>query len=135
MIVLDSSLVIAWLNERDAHHPSAARVMARVKGGEWGEALLPEYVFLETVTVLAAKRGLEFASRTARNLVEGREAEFVFCSPYFADAVDVFRTQVRTKLSFADAAIVAIARHRAGGVVATFDRDFSKVDGILTIPS
>ena len=44
MIVLDSSFLIAFHNTRDAHHESAAGMMARFLDGEWGRGLLLEYV-------------------------------------------------------------------------------------------
>lgn len=132
--MLDSSFLIAWLNERDAHHKAAAACMRRLAGGEWGPALLPEYVFLETVTVIATRRDLTFAQDKAKEILEARESEFVPCSPHFASTLDFFRTQRRTKLSFADCSIVAVAKDRNAGSVATFDREFQKVDGLEVVP-
>jgi predicted nucleic acid-binding protein len=37
-------------------------------------------------------------------------------------------------LSFVDTAIINVARDRADGLVATFDRKFSKVDGLVVVP-
>jgi len=37
-------------------------------------------------------------------------------------------------LSFTDAAIVTVARRHAPGFIATFDRDFSSVEGVSLIP-
>ena len=130
MIVIDSSFLVALLNEDDAHHRAAVPAMERVRSGKWGPALLPEYAFLETVTVLSARVDLEFAQQEGATLLASREVELVPCSPYFAAAFEVFRTQRRTALSFADAAIVAIARHRDAERIATFDRDFRKVSTI-----
>jgi predicted nucleic acid-binding protein len=47
---------------------------------------------------------------------------------------DVFRRQSKATLSFADAAIVAIAERRNAQHVATFDADFKRVEGILVVP-
>ena len=44
------------------------------------------------------------------------------------------RQQGGTKLSSTDAAIVTVALRRAGGLVATFDRDFRRIEGISSIP-
>ncbi len=57
MLLLDSSFLIAYHNTRDVHHAAAARAMPRIVAGEWGRAALLEYVFLEVVTVLLARRG------------------------------------------------------------------------------
>jgi predicted nucleic acid-binding protein len=37
-------------------------------------------------------------------------------------------------LSFADAAITAVARRHPPGLVATFDNDFSILDGLTVVP-
>jgi predicted nucleic acid-binding protein len=134
VIVLDSSFLIAYHNRRDVHHATAARGMERLLAGEWGPALLIEYVFLEVVTVLLARRGLDVASRVATALLEAREIEFVPCSDLFLDTLEVFRSQPGAHLSFADAAIVAVARRREARFVATFDRDFRRVGTLAIVP-
>lgn len=135
MIVLDSSFLIAFHNSRDVHHERAAGVMADLLDNRWGHGLLLEYVFLEVVTVLLARRNLGAASAVAAILLGAREVEFVPCSELFLDTVETFRNQRRTTLSFADAAIVHVAKHRADGLVATFDRDFLGVEGISVVPA
>jgi predicted nucleic acid-binding protein len=134
VIVLDSSFIVASHNARDVHHAAAMRAMDELLTGKWGRALLLEYVFLEVVTVLLARRGLPTASAVASILLQAREIDFVSCSDLFLDALEIFRNQPGTKLSFTDAAIVTVARRQDVGVIATFDRDFHKIKGITVIP-
>jgi predicted nucleic acid-binding protein len=134
VIVLDSSFLVAYHNERDVHHSSAVGVMGRVREGEWGAAILPEYVFLEVTTVIAARLGLKEAVATRETLLASEEVEFIPCSEFFLDSFDILRAQKDGGMSFAEAAIVAIARRRNSPFVATFDRDFRKVEGITVIP-
>ena len=134
MIVFDSSFVVAYHNTRDVHHAAARDAMHRVIAGEWGSVLLPEYVFLEVTTVLAARRDLRTAVAVGELLLEAREVEFVSCSEFFQPAFEVFRGQTNSDLSFTDAAIVAIARARGVEHVATFDTDFGDVDGLTVVP-
>lgn len=133
VVVLDSSFLIAYHNTRDAHHAAAARGMLRLVGGEWGRALLLEYVFLEVVTVLMARRDLSVASEVATRLLAAREVDFVPCSDFFFETLQTFRNQPDRRLSFADAAIVTVARRNAPGLVATFDADFSGVHGVTVV--
>ena len=42
MIVLDSSFIIGFYNERDAHHNAAVGLMDRFLEGEWAQGLLLE---------------------------------------------------------------------------------------------
>lgn len=135
MIVLDSSFLVAYHNRRDAHHGAAAATMERLVAAEWGPPLLPEYVFLEVVTVLLARRGLDVAVRVATILLQARDVEFVPSSDMFLDVMETFRAQRHGRLSFADAAIVTVARHRDARFVATFDRDFRQVEGLAVVPA
>ena len=134
MVVLDSSFLIAYHNQRDIHHPVAAPAMERLVRGEWGRVLLLEYVFLEVVTVLLARRGIQTATSVATALLQAGEVDFVPCSDVFLETWDTFRGQAGNALSFTDAAIVTVARQR-GGRVATFDADFRDLDGISVVPN
>lgn len=135
MIVLDSSFLVAYHNQRDVHHRAAASAMDRLVAGEWGPALLPEYVFVEVVTVVLARRGHDVAARVASTLLQAREVEFVPCSEMFLDVLETFRRRHDADLSFTDAAIVTVARQRRAHFVATFDRDFRRVEGLAAIPA
>jgi len=135
VIVLDSSFLIAFHNERDSQHEAARDVMREFLDGRWGKGLLPEYVFLEVVTVLLVRRDLATAVRTGRLLLEAQELEFVPCSDVFLDAVQLFGSQKNTPLSFADAAIAVIARTRADGQILTLDAGFRKVRGLRPEPA
>ena len=135
MILLDTSFVVAFHNRRDAHHAAASKAFPRVVKGELGRILLLEYVFLEIVTVLASRRDLATAVSVGEILLGAREIEFVPCSPHFLASYQVFREQDVTRLSFTDAAIVAIARDRGAKAVATFDRDFRGIPDLEVVPA
>jgi predicted nucleic acid-binding protein len=109
--------------------------MAPLTTGAWGTVLLPEYVYLEVVTVIAARRSAAAAVAVGETLLRAREIEFVPCSEHFPAVVATFRQVVGSGLSFVDAAIVAIARARRARHIATFDTDFAAVDGLAMVPS
>ena len=134
MIVVDSSFLIGFYNERDAHHSAASALMERFLAGEWGTGLLLEYVFLEIVTVLLARRDLAVATRVGRILLDAAELEFVPCSGLFMEATEIFSRQSGTKLSFADAAIMGVACNRADGQILSFDEEFRKVAWLRVNP-
>ena len=130
MIVLDSSFLVAFYNERDSHHQAAVNLMDQFLAGTWGRGLLLEYVFLEVVTVLLVRRDLPTAAQVGHILLDARELEFVPCSDFFPDTVQAFSQQSGTRLSFADAAIASVARSRAEGKVLSFDAEFHQVPGL-----
>ena len=130
MIVLDSSFLVAFHNERDAHHNAARAWMERFLMGEWGRGLLLEYVFLEVTTVLLVRRDLGVATQVGRLLLDADELDFVPCSDLFSDAFEMLTRQGGSRLSFADVAIAHVAQKRADGLLLTFDEEFSKLPGI-----
>ncbi len=101
---------------------------------KWGTVLLSEYVFLEVVTVLLLRQSLSTAVDVGQTLLSAREVEFVPGADVFVDAWRIFREQQRTKLSFVDAAIVAIAQRKNVDVIATFDRSLGRAAGRHIIP-
>ena len=135
MIVLDSSFLIAFHNRRDVHHAAAASAMADLRRGDFGRPLLIEYVFLEVVTVLLARRGHRAALEVADILMDAEEVEFLPCSDIFAAALREFRTRATARLSFVDAAIVAAAFRHEAEFVATFDEGFRGIEGLTPIPA
>jgi predicted nucleic acid-binding protein len=109
LIVLDSSFVIGFYNERDAHHKTARALMNQFLAGTWGKGLLLEYVLLEVMTVLLMRRDLTVATRVGQILLEAAELEFVPCSDFFSATMRRFAAQTNTGLSFVDCAIATIA--------------------------
>lgn len=133
-ILLDSSFLVAYHNTRDTHHSAAARAMVHLLAGEWGPILLLEYVFLEVVTVLRARRGAATSLEVADQLLHASEVEFVPCAELFTNSLATFRRE-SAGLSFTDAALVTVARRYRNGFIATFDTDFGKVAGVSVVPA
>jgi len=134
VIVLDSSFLIAFHNERDAHHATARTLMESFLANKWGRGLLLEYVFLEVMTVLLLRRDLTTATHVGAILLAAQEIEFIPCSDFFLETMEAFSRQARTRLSFTDVAVARIARERADGRVITFDEEFRKVSGLHVLP-
>ena len=59
--------------------------------------------------------------------------DFVPCSDLFFETLVTFRGQSSRRLSFTDAAIVAIARGHPPGLVATFDDDLRGTAGVTVL--
>lgn len=135
MIVLDTSFLVAWANESDAHHERALAAVDRIANGELGRLLLPEYVVVETATVLAARKDLPSSARFIEALLDAREIEYVPCGPAFLDAFRLFRSQKRFALNFVDAAIMAVANSRGATHIATYDEALAKAAGLLRLPA
>lgn len=133
-VLLDSSFLVAFHNERDAHHARALLGMEDLLAGRWGQAYLLEYVFLEVATVLLLRRGLATARSVVDLLERAAELEILPCSELFAATLDTFRGQRDTSLSFTDAALVAAARQLGISRIATFDEGFRGVRSLTLVP-
>lgn len=121
MIVLDTSFLVAALNERDVHHEAARDLLPQFADGRWGRAVLPEPAFGETVTVLAARRGIAYAARQGRTLQAAEELTVAAGSPLFGEAWNRFADQAAFELSFVDCVVLAAAAAGEADAVATFD--------------
>jgi len=135
VIVLDTSLLVAHLNPHDMNHQAAAEVMRRFLEGEWGDGVLLEYVFLELLTVIQMRIDHATAVRVADQMMEAAELVFIPCSDVFLPSLETFRAEGERGLSFADAAVVTVARKVADGRIGTFDRGFEGVGGVTVIPA
>lgn len=133
MILLDSSVIVAYHHAGDAHHRRACRALEAVFEGRWGPPLVPELVVSEILTVVLARAGIEDASEAGRHLLEADDLEIVPCTRYMHEAFEVFRRQRGRKLSFTDCTIVAIARTEGIRHVATFDRALGRIRGIRSV--
>lgn len=108
--------------------------MAEFAEGRWGQGLLLEYVFQEFVTVVQRRIDHAMAVRVARHLRRANDLQFVRSAGYFDAALDIFERQDAAGLTFVDSMIVAAARHRTEGRVASFDRAFEGVEGVTRLP-
>ena len=133
MIVLDSSFLIAFHNERDSHHEVACGLMREFLDGRWEMGLLPEHVFLEVVTVLLVRRDLATAIRTGRLLLEAKELEFVpFCP-------DIDSRSTRSHMGVPQAFVVTdIDNHRVKTALEPPEKriqvPFLRPNGRITMP-
>jgi predicted nucleic acid-binding protein len=129
--VLDSSALVSAFHTGDAHHAKARAIVDDIARGAWEQVLLHEYVFLETVTVLAVRQSFQLAVGVGESLLASREVEFVASSEAFDAVWQTFRGQRRGKLSFADSALIALAKTRGATHIATFDKDLLKASGLV----
>ncbi len=133
MIFLDSSAIIAFKNADDIHHKSAVQMFERITSGEYGQALITEFIFSEVVTVLLLRKGLKTAAEAGQVLEEAEEISIVKASSLFESGWRVFLDQEGPKFSFVDASSIACMRERGIKYIATFDKDFAKVDGVNVV--
>ena len=70
MILLDSSLIVAYSNEADENHEKALKIVREMEKGRYGTLIITDYIFDEVVTVMLVKtKNLEKVSELGEALL------------------------------------------------------------------
>lgn len=133
MILLDTSFLVAYFNQKDENHQKAMNVIHGVVGKKFGSPYMTDYIFGETVTVaLIRMRNLDRATRIGKYLLEALETIRIE-EDLFLEAWKMFYSQKGTKLGFTDCTTLAAMRYHDIENIATFDKDFTRINGINCI--
>lgn len=128
MILLDSSLIVAYSNEADENHVEAVQVVEGVDRGRYGASVISDYIFDETVTVMLVKtRNLVRATKLGEVLLKAA-LMFRVDEDTFNLAWKIFKEQQKSRLSFTDCSSIAVCRMNGISNIATFDEDFKKLE-------
>ena len=133
MILLDSSLIVAYSNEADENHVKALRLMGTMDEGKYGTLSITDYVFDEVVTVMLLKtKDLARVADLGKNILDA-----IILFRIDEDAFDlawrIFRDQLNEELSFTDCTTIAVCRMNGISNIGTFDEDFQKIEDLNVI--
>jgi len=132
MIILDSSFIISYYNLEDQNHEKALELMTKISRGIYGEVIISDYIFDETVTVLLAKlKDLGRVKIIGDKMM--RALKYHIDEETFKDTWQLFNVQKQTKLSFTDCSIIALMKNRNINNIATFDEEFKKIKELSII--
>ncbi len=135
MLVIDTSVIVAYELEADSNHTRAQKLVSEIVAGKHGRFVITDYIFSEIVTVTALRsKSLEKASVVGDRLKETGEILGVDEAEFNA-AWHVFKTQKNTKFSFTDCTTISFMRAHDISKVATFDKDFKNIDWITVVDS
>jgi len=129
MILLDSSLIVAYSNKADENHARALQIIKSLERGKYGTPVITDYIFDEVVTVMLVKtRNLERVSELGETLLNSTVL-FRIDEDLFNRAWSIFKEQRKPEFSFTDCATIAVCKANGISNIATFDEDFQKLDG------
>lgn len=136
MIVLDSSLVVAYFNSRDDNHAKASKIIEDIVKGRYGStACITDYIFDEVVTVSFIRlKSLARSAKIGDMLLKSTKVLEVNKN-CFDDAWDIFCAQKNTHLSFTDCTTISVMQENNIENLATFDKDFTKINEIRVVDS
>lgn len=126
---VDTSALLALLDETDAHHADAAAVL----GGLAPDSLVTHnYVVVEALALVRRRLGVEAAIRLVDGLLAGIEVLWIDEATY-RGALDAFRRRPGGP-SLVDQASFVLMRRLELTQAFAFDRDFEAEDIILLTP-
>ena len=132
-IVLDTSVLVAFLHAGDPGHDHARAILRRVLAGEHGVPVTSDHVLDEGLTLLRRRPGREEVSRKFAAMFHGHEKLPAFLRLHALDregtrrAVALHFQRYDRGLSFTDCALVVLAKE-LDAPVASFDAHF---DGLV----
>lgn len=117
--IFDTNVWVALFNGNDAHHDTAKQLFLQNES-----IALPEYIILETTTVLQMRASKQIADQFAQTIIATENIEILYASDLFFHAVlDLFQQQKNKKLSFVDCALLQLSDNYK---IYTFDEALEK---------
>ncbi len=118
-MIIDSSVLVAFYNENDAHHKKAVEIIGDL---DKETSFISDYIVNETISVALRKIGLEKAKGIVEFLMNKRNLIVGYTSQEdFKEVVEIFKNQ-SGGLSFVDCSIVYMAK-TMNMEVASFDKN------------
>lgn len=116
MIVLDSNVWISLLNVDDSQHKRAKRIFKTLKR----KIVIPEYVILETATLLAQKVNKEAADEFINNAINNKDIEILpSFGAFFNEIINFYLAGRNGELSFVDYSLLYLSQRME---IITFDK-------------
>jgi len=112
-VIVDSSVWVAYFYDKDSQHSRAVKLLEQVTSS----IVVPEYVLLETVTILRKKRE-ERALKDFLN-IGAREDVYLPAGELGVTIARMYASKKYQKLSFVDAGLLLLSKHYQ---IITFDK-------------
>ena len=133
MIILDSSFIVSYFNERDENHFKAVELMKDILNLKFGRIHITDYIFDETVTVSFIRlKKLHKVIEIGHELM-GLARILEVENTHFLSSWDLFKRQRNTAFSFTDCTTISVMAENEIKNIATFDEDFKTVKEINVV--
>ncbi len=131
VLFIDSSVFVAYYNQRDQHNKTAVELIKKCVEGDYGELFASDYVFDEAVTVTFVKTGLKKAVELGEYLLKSEVTLLEVDRDVFDVAWEKFKS---AEMSFTDCTNIALMKSNGIDKILTFDSGFKKIKEIKVIP-
>jgi predicted nucleic acid-binding protein len=126
-VLVDTGVLVAFHNGRDAHHERAIELVEELKDGARGAVYTSDYVFDEAISLAQARTGRAEVVRAVGETVLPEDAREQWISLLHLSAEEFFRSwhslraHPKAGLSFTDWTMVEMVRGRRLDSIASFD--------------
>lgn len=131
MYLVDSGVWIGAFLPKDKHHQKAISIAKKILEKR-ERVLITDLIFAEVVTYLRRKVGLKQSIEAAQALLDSESIKIAYLDEHaFAAAFHMFERYPR--LSFADAASVAVMKDQGIREIISFDRGFDGIRDLIRL--
>ncbi|MBU1519582.1 PIN domain-containing protein [Patescibacteria group bacterium] len=107
MIILDSSVWIAFFNNTDSQHKKAQKIFQELNE----KIILPEYVIIEVCSVLLLKASVKITNNFIEIALNNTEVGILLADQmFFYNTLNGFKNILNEKLSFIDSALLYLSK-------------------------
>ncbi len=131
MIFIDASVFVAFGNEKDVHHKRALNLFEEIEKGRYGLHFTSDYIFNETIGVINRKVSREKAILLGDHIKES--TLIINITNEILDNTWTIFKESKDKLSLVDCSIVTVMELEKIEYLATFDKEFSKIETLKII--
>lgn len=128
MIFIDASVILAYDNENDVHHKKAAAIFQELEGKN-KPYFISDYILNEVVGVTLRKCGKERAITLGEHLLKTMLILNVD-DHLLQESWKLFQSTTALNLSLVDCTSIVIIQLTNNRQIATFDKEFKKIEGI-----
>ncbi len=121
-ILLDTGVLYALGDRKDAHNLDAKAIMLRCLKGDFGSPFVVDYVMLETLT-LFQQRGISSVIDEMLKFIRLNKIAILFMNEVnFNEATKLMLEETKEILSLADSSQIVVSKEMRIGTIATFDQ-------------
>ncbi len=134
-VFLDTSVIVAEANERDALHTNTRDILLQIKTGIFGNWICTsDYVFDEALVLAFIRTGdMKKSKELVRDILRATSLNMLHVDEnIFQESVAAYLAQDGA-LSFTDCTTIELMKQNDIKYIATFDSGFDKIIGIKRI--
>ena len=131
MIFIDANIFLAYDNFDDIHHIAAVNLWKKIETGKFEQYFTSDYIFNEVIGVTLRKFGKERAILLGEAIL--KSVFIINVDKHMLTETWKIFTKTKLSLNLVDCTNLVIAKLADAKFIATFDKEFKKIDWIKVL--